>query len=29
MLGAILVGIMGIINFRNRGASLAAEEERS
>jgi formate dehydrogenase iron-sulfur subunit len=26
MLGAILVGIMGIINFRNRGARLAEEE---
>ena len=27
-LGAILVGLMGIINFRNRGASVNAEEDR-
>jgi formate dehydrogenase iron-sulfur subunit len=28
MLGAVLVGLLGIINFRNRGARLAAEERR-
>jgi formate dehydrogenase iron-sulfur subunit len=27
-LGAVLVGLMGVINFRNRGARLQAEEER-
>jgi len=27
-LGAVLVGLIGVINFRNRGARLAAEEER-
>jgi hypothetical protein len=26
--GAILVGLMGIINFRNRGASANAQEDR-
>jgi formate dehydrogenase iron-sulfur subunit len=28
VLGAVLVGLMGVINFRNRGARLSAEEER-
>jgi hypothetical protein len=28
MLGAVLVGLMGIINFRNRGASKNGGEER-
>jgi formate dehydrogenase iron-sulfur subunit len=27
-LGAILVGLIGVINFRNRGARLAAREEQ-
>ncbi len=27
-LGAVLVGLIGVINFRNRGARLVAEEER-
>ena len=29
VLGAVLVGLMGIINFRNRGARAEREEERS
>lgn len=28
VLGAVLVGLMGVINFRNRGAGLEAREER-
>jgi len=29
VLGAVLVGLMGIFNFRNRGARLEQGEERS
>jgi len=28
VLGAVLVGLMGVINFRNRGARIEAREER-
>jgi formate dehydrogenase iron-sulfur subunit len=28
LLGAVLVGLMGVINFRNRGAHLEEQEER-